>query len=740
MPRRRPQLLFRVYSFVSSPVLRVTVEPGTFTPFDRHSGFLQPSSLHYRTPTIHDDGHHSHSLPAMVLYNFKTITVVPTGADLVDNVLSKTQRKTPTVVHRGYSIGRIRDFYMRKVKFSQQMFHDKLTQILSDFPNFDDLHPFYADLLNVLYDRDHYKLALGQLATARSLVDGIARDYVRLLKYADSLYRCKCLKRAALGRMATLVSRHKKNLAYLEQVRQHLARLPSIDPATRTLLIAGYPNVGKSSFINKITRADVDVQPYAFTTKSLFVGHCDYKYLRWQVIDTPGILDHELEARNTIEMQSITALAHLRACVLFFIDPSEQCGYSLAKQFSLFKSITPLFANKPLVVVANKTDLGWEQSLDEDSRALLESFTKDTSVKPTLMKMSTHEEIGVSEVRNAACDKLLEVRVESKVRGKKVQNVLNRLHLATPKTVAGDRKPNIPASVHAARASRAARRDIDDDANDTMRRADEDMDMAGADPQPERKLERDLEEENGGAGVYSMDWRKLYDLRKKDWNYDIMPEIVDGKNVADFIDADIETKLQQLEVEEEGREAVHDVTDDADVGGYRFVTKEEKELVGKIKEKKTLLKKDSTREKSAHKHRSLIQRNQAPVRRSRLEQHLESLGLETEDAAEMVDKAVKRTGVKRQRSLSRAVSVARSESRGPPLSRSESRARSISVGPGEGFSSVREKAKALELTRKRLKTGVAKYSRKGEADRSIPTKVPKHLFSGKRGIGKTDWR
>ncbi len=38
----------------------------------------------------------------------------------------------------------------------------------------DDIHPFYADLLNVLYDRDHYKLALGQLAVARSLIDRIA--------------------------------------------------------------------------------------------------------------------------------------------------------------------------------------------------------------------------------------------------------------------------------------------------------------------------------------------------------------------------------------------------------------------------------------------------------------------------------------------------------------------------------------------------------------------------------------
>ena len=68
------------------------------------------------------------------------------------------------------------------------------------------------------------------------------------------------------------------SLAYLEQVQQHMARLLSIDPKTRTILIYGYPNVGKSSFINKITRADVDVQPYEFTTKSLFVGHTNYKY------------------------------------------------------------------------------------------------------------------------------------------------------------------------------------------------------------------------------------------------------------------------------------------------------------------------------------------------------------------------------------------------------------------------------------------------------------------------------
>jgi len=362
----------------------------------------------------------------MAHYNFKNIVIVPTAKEFTDIILSKTQRKTPTVVHKQYKITRIRSFYMRKVKFTQQNFHDKLTQILTDFPKLEDIHPFFADLMNVLYDKDHYKLALGQLNTARHLIDNVAKDYCRLLKYGDSLYRCKLLKKAALGRMATIMKRQNQSLQYLEQVRQHISRLPSIDPNTRTLLICGFPNVGKSSFINKITRAEVDVQPYAFTTKSLFVGHTDYKYLRWQVIDTPGILDHPLEDRNTIEMQAITALAHLRACIIFIIDPSEQCNHSVEEQVALFNSIKPLFMNKPTIVVANKNDIVKLQELPEDKQQAIKSITDE------IHEMSTLTGDGVIELRNSACDRLIDYRVEGKNKGNKTAKIMNRLEIVIP--------------------------------------------------------------------------------------------------------------------------------------------------------------------------------------------------------------------------------------------------------------------------------------------------------------------
>jgi nucleolar GTP-binding protein len=62
-----------------------------------------------------------------------------------------------------------------QVKYTQTNWHERLSIILDEFPKVDDIHPFYADLLNVLYDRDHYKLALGQLNIARGLIDKVAQ-------------------------------------------------------------------------------------------------------------------------------------------------------------------------------------------------------------------------------------------------------------------------------------------------------------------------------------------------------------------------------------------------------------------------------------------------------------------------------------------------------------------------------------------------------------------------------------
>ncbi|CAB4267811.1 unnamed protein product [Prunus armeniaca] len=76
------------------------------------------------------------------------------------------------------------------------------------------------------------------------------------------------------------------------------------------------------------------------------------------------------------------------------------------------------------------------------------------------------------------------------------------------------------------------------------------------------------------------------------------------------------------------------------------------------------------------------------------------------------------------------------------ISRSRSRSRSrppSEVVPGEGFKDSSQKSQALRKAKKSVKKR-NKDARRGEADRVIPTLKPKHLFSGKRSIGKTQRR
>jgi len=54
-------------------------------------------------------------------------------------------------------------------------------------------------------------------------------------------------------------------------------------------------------------------------------------------------------------------------------------------------------------------------------------------------------------------------------------------------------------------------------------------------------------------------------LADPSWKEDAIPEIMDGKNVADFIDPDIAEKLEALEREEERLEAEGFYASDDDI-------------------------------------------------------------------------------------------------------------------------------------------------------------------------------
>jgi nucleolar GTP-binding protein len=421
-------------------------------------------------------------------------------------------------------------------------------------------------------------------------------------------------------------------------------------------------------------------------------------------------LDHPLEEMNTIEMQSVTALAHLRAAVCFFIDISEQCGYSLKAQCSLFKSIKPLFANKMVFIVLNKMDIKPFEELEPELQEEVNSLTRSGDVE--LLRASCATQEGVQDVKNHVCERLLTERVAQKLKagtsssgsmGSRLTEVMQRIHVAQP--LGGvTRESFIP------------------DAVKNIKKYDK--------TDPERRiLARDAEEANGGAGVFNVDLRKDYILADPSWKYDKIPEVFDGKNVSDYIDPDIDTKLAALEEEEERleKEGFYDSDEDLE-------DESEEEVLQKaeyIREKHRLIRNEAKMRKSL-KNRAIIPRSKQKKSFAQLEDHLDQLGVDTEEIGLRGRKDTKSRG----RSVTRSrVGTEDPDSMDVDMTaherlRSKSRARSQPAtnrrDDGVQDEGMRTKAERVAKLGQRQRNRMAKA---GEADRHIGATMPKHLVS-----------
>jgi len=429
--------------------------------------------------------------------------------------------------------------------------------------------------------------------------------------------------------------------------------------------------------------------------------------LRFQAIDTPGILDHPLEEMNTIEMQSVTAIAHLRSAILYFMDLSEHCGYSVDAQIQLYNNIKPLFANKLTFIVINKIDLLRPEELDQVTQEKLQTILKAGEVEMLQISCATTE--GVIQARNAACDRLIAVRNAEKLKAGtnsageptgRLGDLLKRIHVAQP--IGGVvRETFIPEAVKHLKKY---------DKND-----------------PDRpKLERDLEEENGGPGVYNINLRKNYLLENDDWKEDRIPEIFEGKNVYDWVDPDIEAKLAALEEEEdklqeEGYYDEDDEMEDDEEATIRY-------RANLIREKRQLIRNEAKLRKSL-KNRALIPRASKAKQKtlSEMQDHLSSLGFRSDKAA------ARARSQSRGRSLARAGSARVDEDAMDvdltAAQRAKSRGRSQSTNrreDGVTNETARSKAERLaKLSQKRMN----RMARQGEADRHTSSSLPKHLVS-----------
>lgn len=296
-------------------------------------------------------------------YGLQSMFEIPTVLT-ADEILDKAFKRASKVDYEGPTrLETVREINISKLKSSSDTIVSTMGKYVKAFPSIDRQSPFYAELINVTIGRDKLKKALGAIDWSRGNVARIAREATRQMASARKIDRIDELRRAAYGRISSFVKQVGKELKFLSKARDIMKKYPAINPEQPTVVIAGAPNVGKSQLVAKISTAKPRVAVYPFTTQEISVGTFERKYFRYQVVDTPGLLDRPLEERNSFELRGILALKHLADLVIFVFDPTETCGYPMSEQEHLLKQIREQFSSVPIIEVENKSDLA--KSKDE---------------------------------------------------------------------------------------------------------------------------------------------------------------------------------------------------------------------------------------------------------------------------------------------------------------------------------------------------------------------------------------
>ncbi len=89
----------------------------------------------------------------------------------------------------------------------------------------------------------------------------------------------------------------------------------------RTIVLVGFPSVGKSTLINKLTDAESKVAAYEFTTLTAIPGMMKYKNTKIQVVDLPGIIEEASQGRGG--GKQIINVARNADLVLILVDSQK---------------------------------------------------------------------------------------------------------------------------------------------------------------------------------------------------------------------------------------------------------------------------------------------------------------------------------------------------------------------------------------------------------------------------------
>ena len=285
--------------------------------------------------------------------------------ELLDTAFRKAAKIRPC---NAWERSHPRTTIMKKIGAVSGVIQAKLNTYVKKFPsvnpgevyqrdeNIEGVRRFYYDLFDLTFGIDRMKQSLGALDWAAGKVRELESVHIRKVRRMVDAGQMDAVRMSFYGRVSSIVNQIGDDMHFLAEARDHIRKMPHIEDDAVVVVVAGAPNVGKSSLINLISSGNSEIAPYPFTTRGIFLGHLTIGRSRVVLVDTPGLLERPDSERNPIERKATSAIRNLSSAVIFVLDPSETCGMPVSSQETLVNTLSAELGDIPHIIVENKCD------------------------------------------------------------------------------------------------------------------------------------------------------------------------------------------------------------------------------------------------------------------------------------------------------------------------------------------------------------------------------------------------
>ncbi|HME86858.1 MAG TPA: GTPase, partial [Candidatus Nanoarchaeia archaeon] len=302
----------------------------------------------------------------------------------LDVAIKRTKKKLDMMRDskmKGSPIEKSKVYEINKLESIEHELKTQLSLILNSFPSFDNLPEFYKELVEITLDVPYLKKSLGSVKWCIEKTAEFSRKYKSFIKLSTEIERINKYRREFYGRVASTLKQIKPHLEYLELTRRSMLDYPSIKTGVPTVALAGFPNVGKSTLLSKLTPAKPKIADYAFTTQGINLGYAEINGEKIQFMDTPGTLAR-FEKQNHIEKIATLSLKYVADVIVYVFDLTET--YPMEQQVALYELMKK--TRKPLIVYLSKTDI-LKESQYKDFAKKYKAITNVADLKTALEKL-----------------------------------------------------------------------------------------------------------------------------------------------------------------------------------------------------------------------------------------------------------------------------------------------------------------------------------------------------------------